>query len=605
MKKKYFVPSFFIALTFICTFPLILKIKSVIPGTYTTDESFAWLAYFWWLKYAVTHHLAVMYNSIIAVPFGIDMGKQVLHPVWNFLCVWLSVFTGNVAAYNIQVLLSFILSGITMFYLVFALTKDKFSSLFAGIIYAFCPYHFARAWQHLSLANIQWMPLYILTLIKLQEHPKHKNLFLSIGAIFLVISFEFHYSYFMYITSGLFLIYCLVFYKKVDTRYWRFLKMTLLIMAAGGVLIMSTAAGQSIKKVIFEKKTIQPLAWNLVRPFDDLFFQSARPLSYFLPATAHPVFGGFTEQFIGSSLYGGSLTEHTLYLGWVPMILAFVAFKAWRRNRKAQRQSPKSGDSPFVRENFYIGFFIFLAIASWLFSQPPWWQIFGIKIYMPSFFMYKILPMFRAYCRFGIVLMLTVAVLAGFGLKYILERFKSSRSKAAIAVLFCGAVLFEFWNWPPYKVIDVSSFPAVYSWLAEQSADTVVAEYPLDADSPNEMFKFYQTKHGKKIINGTNPGTYAHKVAQEIRDLSKSDTAGILKWMGVKYVIVHRAEFQDTGIIAEQNELVRIPANPGLKLMRSFPEQGCPRKDLMCIQKTGPIDVYEVIATPIEPRVKE
>ncbi|MDP2905001.1 MAG: hypothetical protein Q8O22_01690, partial [Candidatus Omnitrophota bacterium] len=470
---------------------------------------------------------------------------------------------------------------------------------------AFCPYHFARAWQHLSLVNIQWMPLYILTLIKLQEHPKYKNLFLSIGAIFLVISFEFHYTYFMYITSVLFLVYCLIFYKLPDARYWRFLKLTLLVMASGIVLIMSTAAGHSIKKVIFKRETIQPLAWNLVRPLDDLFFQSARPLSYFLPATAHPVFGGFTEQFIGSSLYGGSLTEHTLYLGWVPMILAFVAFRTRRKNGGARKQFPKSGDCPFVRENFYIGFFIFLAIASWLFSQPPWWQIFGIKIYMPSFFMYKILPMFRAYCRFGIVLMLAVAVLAGFGLKYILVRFKSQKAKAAIAFLFCGAVLFEFWNWPPYKVIDVSSFPAVYSWLAEQSADTVVAEYPLDADSPNEMYKFYQTRHGKKIINGTNPGTHAHKVAQEIRDLSKSDTAGILKWMGAKYVIVHRAEFQDTGIIVEQNELVRIPANPGLKLIKTFPAQECPDKDIMCIQKTGPIDVYEVIAAPIDPRVRE
>ena len=605
MKKNIFIASFFIALTFIFTHPLILKIRSVIPGAYTTDESFAWLAYFWWLKYAVTHHLAATYNSIIAVPFGIDMSKQIFHPGWNFLCVWLSVLTDNVVSFNIQILLSFILSGITMFYLVFALTKDKFSSLFAGIIYAFCPYHFARAWQHLSLTNIQWMPLYILTLIKLQEHPKYKNFFLSIGAIFLVISFEFHYTYFMYITSVLFLIYCVIFYKKVDARYWRFLKLTLFIMTAGVVLVMSTAAGPSIKKVIFKKETIRPLAWNLVRPLDDLFFQSARPLSYFLPATAHPLFGGFTEQFIGSSLYGGSLTEHTLYLGWVPMILAFVAFRAFGRNRKAQGGSSKSGDRSLARENFYIGFFIFLAIGAWLFSQPPWWNVGPFKIYMPSFFMYRIFPMFRAYCRFGIVLMLAVAVLAGFGLKYILERFKSRRSKAAIAILFCGAVLFEFWNWPPYKVIDVSSFPAVYSWLKEQPADTVAAEYPLDADSPNEMYKFYQTKHGKKIINGTNPGTYAHEVAQEIKDLSKSDTAGILKWMGVKYVIVHRAEFQDTGIIAEQNELVRIPANPGLKLVRSFPEQGCPRQDIMCIQKTGPIDVYEVIATSIQPRVKE
>ena len=176
------------------------------------------------------------------------------------------------------------------------------------------------------------------------------------------------------------------------------------------------------------------------RPFNDLFEQSARPLSYLLPAVVHPVFGKFTEQFIGSSFYGMSFTEHTLYLGWVPLILAFVALRRWRRKGK---ESKKSGtvpfrDSPFYRDDFYIGFFVFLAVAAWLFSQPPWWNIFGFKIYMPSFFMYKILPMFRAYCRFGIVVMLAVAVLAGFGLKFFLERFKSQRTKVAVTALFAG-----------------------------------------------------------------------------------------------------------------------------------------------------------------------
>ena len=150
----------------------------------------------------------------------------------------------------------------------------------------------------------------------------------------------------------------------------------------------------------------------------------------------------------------------------------------------------QKNDFLFHEGDFYIGFFIFLAVVAWLFSQPPWWKFGPIKIYMPSFFMYKILPMFRAYCRFGIVVMLAVAVLAGYGLKFILERFKTQKAKIAITCLFAGLVLFEFWNWPPYKVIDVSKVPPVYYWLKEQPGDFVIAEYPLDADSPNEMYKF-------------------------------------------------------------------------------------------------------------------
>ena len=151
--------------------------------------------------------------------------------------------------------------------------------------------------------------------------------------------------------------------------------------------------------------------------------------------------------------------------------------------------------------------------------------------------MYKILPMFRAYCRFGIVVMFAVAVLAGFGLYFILERFKSYKIKIAILCLFCGLVLFEFWNWPPYKVIDVSRVPAVYYWLKGQPENFVIAEYPLDTSSPSEKYKFYQITHEKKIINGTIPGTYANKLAESLTRLSDPYTAGVLKWLGVKYAI--------------------------------------------------------------------
>lgn len=276
-----------------------------------------------------------------------------------------------------------------------------------------------------------------------------------------------------------------------------------------------------------------------------------------------------------------------------------------RESIKAKMGTVPFGDSPHSKDNFYIGFFIFLAFVAWLFSQPPWWNWFGLKIYMPSFFMYKILPMFRAYCRFGIVLMLAIAVLAGFGLKFILEKFKSSKTRTAVTILACGLVLFEFWNWPPYKVIDVSSVPAVYYWLKAQPADTVIAEYPLETRGPNEMYKFYQTVHEKKIINGTIPGTYPNKIAQTIDRLSEPRTAGVLKWMGVKYVFVHIEDYKETELIEWIEELGKIPGNPGLRHIGSFAAQECPSKGIICLQETGPIDIYEVVASPIKPEVKE
>jgi hypothetical protein len=65
---------------------------------------------------------------------------------------------------------------------------------------------------------------------------------------------------------------------------------------------------------------------------------------------------------------------------------------------------------------------------------------------------------------------------------------------------------------------------------------------------------------------------------------------------------VHRDAYLETELIEDREELDKIPYNPGIKFIRSSPAQDCPQKDIMCVQKTGPIDVYEVAASPIEPR---
>jgi hypothetical protein len=251
----------------------------------------------------------------------------------------------------------------------------------------------------------------------------------------------------------------------------------------------------------------------------------------------------------------------------------------------------------------YINFFIFLGAIAWLFSQPPWWSIFGFKLYMPSFFMYKILPMFRAYCRFGILVMFAIAVLAGFGLKFFLERFKRPIVKNTVTVFACCLALFEFWNYPPPKVIDVSKAPAVYYWLKNEPKDTVIAEYPLDTNGANDLYKFYQTKHEKRMVNGTTPGTYPNRIAAGITKLSEIPTAEILRWMGAKYVFVHEDDYLNSGLTEDKDEFDKIAKNTGLKFIRTFPAENCSQKDAMCTEKSGPIHVYEVVAKAKMPMV--
>ncbi|MCX5694956.1 MAG: hypothetical protein NT014_07585 [Candidatus Omnitrophica bacterium] len=494
MRKYYFlVAALFICLIILETFPLVFNLNRYIPGFFSTDESFAPLWESWRLGYSFHHQLSLRSTNLVAYPFGVNLYPSgYISYLWFGLNFLLGLLVQPALAYNIQVLANIFLSGIFSYFLVYYITSIRLSAIFSGIIFAFCPYQSVRSWQHLGLTFNQWIPLVIFLAIRLKNNDSKKNQLFFLLSLFLLFSFDWSVIFLTMAALFSFLIYYMVLYNwrakffrnrqglaKLDFAYLR--KVFFIGLAA--FLIFLPQFLPAIKGRLSLSKSTPASVFSLVRrPFEDLFSQSARPLSYFLPASVHPVFGKFTENFIGTSLYGESLTEHTLYLGWVPLILAFVAFGIWRKKRKLSAIRYQ-----LSAENFYIDFFIFLALGAWFFSQPPWWQIGTFKIYMPSFFIYKIIPMFRAYCRFGIVVMLAVAVLAGFGLKIILEGFKTRKTRIAITVLFCSLALFEFWNWPPYKVIDVSRAPGVYYWLKRQPADTVIAEYPLDLNGSNEL----------------------------------------------------------------------------------------------------------------------
>ncbi len=577
LKRNLLAFVLFVFITILFTYPLALRIKSVIPGYGTTDEPLAGISYLWTVKYFSLHKLDLKDSNFLAYPFGMNFEDYTgTTYFWQLIKNTLTSFVNEAFAVNFLVLLSFILSGWFTYLLVYYISESNFVALFSGLIFAFSPYHFSRAWQHLSLSQIQLLPLYLFSLFLLKEKPGRKSFIFMVIVLFFLVSINFYYAYFMVFATLTFMVW---YFLSKTSAFKAKLKFWLLLVFV--CLVVLVLISPSLLEIYKEKGRVgpdTPLGFNIMqRSFEDLFSQSARPLSYFLPATVHPVFGGFTENFLGSSLYGESLTEHALYLGWVPLILAFVAFRRWWKSRKGKLAS---------LNRFYIGYFCLLAVVAWFLSQPPWWNILGFRIYMPSFFLYKILPMFRAYCRFGIVVMLAVAALAGFGLKFILDKFKTRKPKIAITAIFCGLVLFEFWNWPPYKVINVSKAPAVYYWLKGKPSGIVIAEYPLDADSPNVMYMFYQTKHEKRIINGALPGTHAYKFAQTITKLSDPHTAGILKRMGVKYVLVHREDYLKTGLTEEIEELRKIPDNHSLKFIKGFPAEECPQKDIICLQET-------------------
>lgn len=221
-----------------------------------------------------------------------------------------------------------------------------------------------------------------------------------------------------------------------------------------------------------------------------------------------------------------------------------------------------------------------------------------LPIPMPSFFIFKLAPFFRAYARLAVLLMLCLALLAGFGAEQLLKKIKNKKKKNLAAIALGALILFEFINFPPYLATDASKTPLEYEWLAEQPGEFIVAEYPLQWDN---FYMFYQLKHKKPLLNGQYSYCY-QQIEKQLLDLSNEETAAILSGLGVKYVITHDRSFFD--LIQDANPdkqmIVNLMAHDkSLPFTEQFDKNyGSEFKGLLLFKTFEHARVYKVTAEP-------
>lgn len=533
--------------------------------------------HFWWLQIAHEQGVSELKIPIVSAPYGADYSSYPYYPVWNFINKQLAIALGEVGAYNIQILFGFIFSGLAMYYLVFFLTKNLQASVLAGLIFTFSPYHFSHAFEYLGLSNMQWIVFYILGLFNFFKRPSYISAALC-GILFALIGFfDYYYLYFSGIfTTVLFLYYCVYYNSSVYKKFlknWQYLFVGFL---AALVLLLPSLLHIAKFLIIKAPATAAAVSTDYIRPFGQLFADSARILNYFLPAHFHPVLGWITKPFIGTFLYGDNLPDQTLFLGWFGMFFAYFWVKRWRFE--------KGGiSSNLEQRNFTIRFFLFAFFAFIIFSSPPYLNLGKISIPFPSFFLYNFFPMFRNYARMGIFVLISMCILAGYGLAYFIENLPDKK-KIRITIIFAILICFEFLPYPPQRVIDARTVPAVYEWLGKQPGDFIIAEYPIDADE--RPYLFSQRYHKKRLINGIIPGTEASAVWKKIVNVNTEQTAGILGFLGAKFLVMHEDKYSnyEGGVVLGQ--IPDLSTNQGYSLVKDF----------------GNKKIYEIIAKAVDPK---
>jgi len=589
-KYKFEVIIFvlFFILAGIFTFPLILNMHTSIYDYQGDLIETLWYA--WWVKYAWQHDLDCQFVSIIACPYGIDLSKDIAKNIGlqfaNYPLLLLTLMQNEIFAYNFIMLMTFPLAGLAMYLLAVYLTRNKWASFVAGLAYAFCPYHFAHA-SHITLANIQWMPLFILFLFKLHKERTYPNAIFC-GLFFaLTLLSDTYYGYFMLVAAATFFIFMMVrkFYRKIRklheinfTPQVGIVKnISLLVVTVFTAAVICFPYIFPILNSYLSGDGKLSVLKSYERDIKELQGASATILNYIVPSPNHPLWGGFTSRFEGLLFYGENYQEYNLFIGFFVIIMSIYAFRVWKNSKKAEVAAKDIKKAEEM--DFSINFFVSLAVVAFLFSLYPVFVLFGKELWLPSAYSYYIVPFFRSIGRFGIVLMLAFSVLMAFGIKFLFEIKRVSKFRNILVILFSIILLLEFLYVPVKRISDIAPTEEVYSWLKEQPEDILIVEYPLEEDD-TVIYLFSQRMHQKKLVNGAPKGTEAYSTNEKIRDILEPQTKTILNRLGVTYVVVHFSKY--TQLSERENVKAKL-----LESSESY--------DLFEVKDFGDTKVYRII----------
>jgi len=424
----------------------------------------------WWVKKAVTQlHQSPWHTNYLHYPFGVSLLAHTLNPFNGFLGITLSQFMSPVAVYNVIVVFSFVVGGLTAFFLAYYLTGSYWASMIAGFIFTFSPYHFAHAQGHLQLVSLEWIPLFLLLWLKLLEVPTPRLAVSAAVVLFLVILCDYYY-FFYCVVAGI-IITCWQLWQHRDPLL--LFRRHYLLPVAGFVLVSLSTSGILAGALLLSTRH-SPMVG--AHPAGDYSLDLLAPFIY----GGHWRFGNLTRGYW--SRLPGNIEESSVYLGFsVIILMAYACFKRKTINDKRL--------SLFLFILFFFGVMALgpdLHIAGQL---VPW-------VPMPYDWLAGLLPFLKLSgvpVRMMVMVSLCAAVVCAFALKLLLTA--SARSRVIASMLIVLMVV-EYLPSP----IPTSNLP-IPEWV-QVLKNLPGNEGVLDTVSLPSMVLLYQTVHQKPVAFG-------------------------------------------------------------------------------------------------------
>jgi len=443
---------------------------------------------------------------------------------------WLGV--SPIVVYNIVFLSGFAISGVGVALLVRRLTGCFGASILAGIIFAFPPYRIDH-YAHAQLQQTQFIPLALWAFHKLLDTQRVRDgIVLGLAIAGQMLSCMYY---------GLFLIpYMAVVCGTILVARRAVTKRLTAALAAGAlastvVMIPAGRAYLGARKVVGE------------RGAQEVMDGSARPRNYLAPPEVNLLYGDAFARFMDP--------ERRLFPGFLAVALAVIAL--W----------PIFGFRGFVFSRFR-GYDVRLAYALGLLVAFDVSLGFNGFVYRALYDYFLPFRALRIPARMGIMVVFSLAVLAGYGAARIGEMLKRPRRRQIAFVALGLVLLLEYASKPLPLWLAPTTPPDVYADIARDRGDSptaVLFEFPTGHMEDPE-YLYFSTFHWEYLVNGYSgffPPSYL-KVVRAVADFPDAASFDMIKSHGARYIVVHGEWLYG----ARYEELVAaLDRRPDLKLI--------------------------------------
>ncbi|HET7478383.1 MAG TPA: hypothetical protein VFJ72_02580 [Rubrobacteraceae bacterium] len=489
-----------------------------------------------WIQHALTTG-ASLYDANIFYPTQNALAYTDLLLPSAVITTPLYLATDNpLLSFNVVLLLTYVLSGYATFLLVRRLLGGRpyalLAALFAGAVYALCPYRYGHITQ-LNTMTTYWLPLILLFMHRYLEDGRRFRDMLLVGLFFtLNVLSGLYYGVFAVLMMASF--YLLWSFMHREPPKVRDLALGIPVFAAfGAVLALVLGPYIALSGASDHARDISTVAGGSFVPAAIL---TSVPESWFL---------GWTPEVLGITHENRKpVYELTLYPGLA--VTALAVYGLLRRNRVA----------------IHSALYALLGLVIFIFSCGPAIPVGDSFIPLPYYLLYEFVPGFgnlRVPARMWAIVMLCIAVLAGFGLRALMQRLGGKKALLALAVIS----LFTAFEFVPKLPIDryIDRGPATiepaYRYLADRAPGAVVAEVPFasPADAFRETPRMYRSTFGWwRLVNGY--ASYFPDGYTETRDalntLPSPESLKELRRLGVEYVVVHPDQYDVDGMDGEE-----------------------------------------------------